>query len=211
MKKHLLLIGAPGAGKGSVSKELKGYTQLSTGDMLRAEAKKDTEFGHKIDNLISNGKFASDEDMFKVLQANLPEDQVLIFDGYPRNKTQIEYFEKLFFSAQNDVAVIYFNADLDIVRDRLVNRLTCESCSEIHNLKSNPPNTEGNCNKCGGSLAKRSDDTVDKAETRLDIFIKNTLPIVDHFNKYPNFLEVDANQELSKTVEIVKKWLENIN
>lgn len=207
MSKHLVFIGAPGAGKGTVSKQLEEkYTQLSTGDMLRSEIKKGTELGKKVAELINNGNFVDDVTMFNIIQANLPENQSLIFDGYPRNVSQIEYFEKLVINKE-DITVVYFNVDLELLEDRVVNRLTCVSCGEIHNTKTNKPTNKGTCNKCGGELNKRKDDNSIAFVKRLDIFRNDTLPIVAHFKTYPDYHEVDASGTPEEVLELVKKVL----
>ena len=207
MKTHLVLIGAPGAGKGTVAKKLKNYTQLSTGDMLRAEtAKENSELGKMVAELIDKGKFVGDELMFDIIKENLPEDEALIFDGYPRNVSQIEYFEKLVPNKEN-VIPIYFKVDLDILEDRIVNRSTCVDCGEIHNLKSNKPNKDGNCNKCDGELIKRKDDNSEALKARLDTFVKDTLPIVDHFKTYDSYAEIDAEGTPEEVLKRVKEVL----
>ena len=208
--KHLVLIGAPGAGKGTVAKQLDEYTQLSTGDMLRAEKAKGSELGKMVAELIDNGKFVGDELMFDILKENLPEDKALIFDGYPRNVSQIEYFEKLV-PNEEDIIPIYFNIDLEILEDRIVNRSTCVDCGEIHNLKSNKPTADGKCNKCGGELNKRADDNAEALKKRLDTFVKDTFPMVDHFKKYKNYAEVTAEGTPEEVLARVRDVIDSMN
>jgi adenylate kinase len=204
--KHLVLIGAPGAGKGTVAKELTEYTQLSTGDMLRAEKSKGTPLGDKVASLIDSGKFVDDETMFSIIQENIPKEESLIFDGYPRNISQIAYFEKLV-RDKKDVTVIYFKVEFSVLEDRIVNRRTCSVCGEIHNTKTNPPNSKGNCNKCDGKLSLREDDNVDALVERLETFKRETLPIVDHFKDYPSFFEIEASRSPEEVLLDVKKVL----
>lgn len=199
---HLVLIGAPGAGKGTVAKELKDFVQLSTGDMLRIEAKKDTPFGTKVADLINNGKFVDNETMFSVIKENLPQGKQLIFDGYPRNVAQIEYFEKLV-PNKNNIVVIYFNISPCLLKNRIVNRKTCSVCGEIHNNTTNLPNN-GSCNKCGGELNQRKDDNETALLQRIETFEKETLPMLDTFKKYRNYFEVDASQSVDSVIKNVK-------
>lgn len=205
--KHLLLIGPPAAGKGTFAGACKEYTQISTGDLLRAEKKSGSELGDKIAKLIDEGKFVDDETMFDILKNNLPKNESLIFDGYPRNKTQISFFEDLI-DNKDDITVIHFDVDLSILEDRVVNRLTCKDCGKIHNLKSIKPKEDGSCSSCGGKLDKRKDDNADAFKVRLDTYKNETYPIIDHFKNYKNYIKVDANQEYEKVLSDIKKAME---
>lgn len=205
--KHILLIGAPGAGKGSVAKALNELTQLSTGDMLRTEIAKKTPLGKQVSELIDAGRFVSDDLMFSIIKENIPSNTNLIFDGYPRNMAQIKYFEQLI-SNKNDILVIYFNIDLNLLEDRIVHRSTCSLCGEIHHTKNNPPKN-GKCNKCGGELSNRKDDNKEALKKRLDIFKNETFPIVNYFKKYKNYFEVDASQNLEDVVSLIKELWKN--
>jgi adenylate kinase len=202
---HLVFIGAPGAGKGTVAKQLPEYLQLSTGDMLRAEVGSGSELGNEIKACIDNGHFVSDEMMFSILKSNLPKDADLIFDGYPRNTAQIKFFEELV-PNNEDVKVIFFNVDLDLLTDRIVNRSTCGKCGEIHHTKTNPA-VDDKCNKCGGEITVRKDDNVDALVARLETFKNDTLPIVDHFKNYPSFKEINASKSPEEVLKEVKEFL----
>jgi len=202
--KHLLLIGAPGAGKGTLAKQLTEYVQISTGDILRAEKSKGTELGNKIAKLIDEGKFVDNDTMLELLKTNLPENKQLIFDGYPRNVEQIKYFEQLV--NIEDVIIIHFDVDLNIIEDRIVNRSTCKDCGEIHNTLSNPPK-KGACNKCGGELSTRKDDNAEALVTRLEDYKVKTLPVMEYYKNSPNFHSVDGSRSPEEVLVEVNEIL----
>lgn len=204
---HLLFIGPPGAGKGTIAKKLDQYIQVSTGDLLRAEQKKNSELGKYISDLINNGNFVDDETMFKILKLNLPKNQALIFDGYPRNKEQIKYFEKLIndIDPKAKIKVIHFEISLEKLEERLVNRRTCSSCGEIYNLKNKIPKKYGICNLCNGSLQQRRDDNKETVSHRLKTYQKLTEPILNYYRN-KDYIRLDANQ----SIEFVEKDLKEI-
>lgn len=206
--KHLLLIGPPGAGKGTLAKELNNYTQVSTGDILRAEKASGSELGQYIQSLIDNGKFVDDETMLKLLKKNLPEKTQLIFDGYPRNLTQIPYFEKLIKEVDSDyhLDIIFFDMDLNKLEDRIINRVSCSNkdCGEIYNLKNKAPKKEDTCDKCGNELDKRNDDNAEAFKERLEVYKSNTAPVAEHYKSHKNFHKINADQIPQKVLEEVK-------
>lgn len=206
--KHLLLIGPPGAGKGTLAKELNNYTQVSTGDILRAEKASGSELGQYIQNLIDNGKFVDDETMLKLLKKNLPENTQLIFDGYPRNLTQIPYFEKLIKEVDPNyhLDIVFFDMDLNKLEDRIVNRVSCSNkdCGEIYNLKNKAPKKEDTCDKCGSELDKRNDDNAEAFKERLEVYKNNTAPVAEHYKNHKKFHKINADQTPQKVLEEVK-------
>ena len=206
---HLVLVGPPGAGKGTLAKQLTDFTQVSTGDLLRAEIKSGSKLGKYVKDLIDNGNFVDDDTMLDILKNNLPKKQSLIFDGYPRNITQIPYFEKLVKEIDNDavVEVVYFDINLKNLEDRIINRVSCSKCGEIYHLKNKPTKKENTCDICGGSTAKRADDTPKIVKQRLKIYEETTAPIMDHFKKNYKVHTLDANKSAE---EVVKELKENL-
>src|SRR5690606_4206001 len=162
MKPQLIFLGAPGSGKGTqaarVVKEL-GYQHLSTGDLLRNEIKSGSELGQRVTAIMEAGKLVDDATMMDLLRANCDlSGKQYIFDGYPRNADQANVLDENFLKTAPSKA-IYFDIDLNILAERLINRRTCADCGEIYNLKSKPPKTDGVCDKCGGhNLQQRKDD-----------------------------------------------------
>lgn len=182
--KCIILIAAPAAGKGTIAKYIEdkyGYKHISTGDLLRSEASKDTEFGKEIKSLIDEGKFVSDEVMMKVFEETFKnmKDNVIL-DGMPRTLNQGKLFEELA-NNNDDVIidkVIYIDIDKNIAIDRIINRASCENCGSVFN--KNLLDTD-KCTKCGGNLVSRNDDNLDTYLKRYDTFIKETKPLVDFY------------------------------
>ena len=196
--KHLVFIGPPVSGKGTLAKKLSNYTQISTGDLLRDEIKKNPDLGKRIDSLISEGKFLDDETMLDILKENVPKNKPLIFDGYPRNVNQIAYFESLVkeIDPNSDVTVVFFNIDLSKLEERIVNRLSCSGCGEIFNLKNKAPKKEDVCDLCGSELVKRKDDNEKAVKKRLNTYQAETFPVLKALkDKSYNIIELDANQD----------------
>ena len=175
--KCIILIAAPAAGKGTIAKYIEdkyGYKHISTGDLLRSEASKDTEFGKEIKSLIDEGKFVSDEVMMKVFEETFKnmKDNVIL-DGMPRTLNQGKLFEELA-NNNDDVIidkVIYIDIDKNIAIDRIINRASCENCGSVFN--KNLLDTD-KCTKCGGNLVSRNDDNLDTYLKRYDTFITET-------------------------------------
>ena len=182
--KCIILIAAPAAGKGTIAKYIEdkyGYKHISTGDLLRSEASKDTELGKEIKSLIDEGKFVSDEVMMKVFEETFKnmKDNVIL-DGMPRTLNQGKLFEELA-NNNDDVIidkVIYIDIDKNIAIDRIINRASCENCGSVFN--KNLLDTD-KCTKCGGNLVSRNDDNLDTYLKRYDTFIKETRPLVDFY------------------------------
>jgi len=182
--KCIILIAAPAAGKGTIAKYIEdkyGYKHISTGDLLRSEASKDTELGKEIKSIIDEGKFVSDEVMMKVFEETFKnmKDNVIL-DGMPRTLNQGKLFEELA-NNNDDVIidkVIYIDIDKNIAIDRIINRASCENCGSVFN--KNLLDTD-KCTKCGGNLVSRNDDNLDTYLKRYDTFIKETKPLVDFY------------------------------
>ena len=190
--KNLLLVGAPGSGKGTQSQRLKelGYTHLSMGDLLRDEVASGSELGQEINSLISQGNFVTDELALKLFKKTVQAGKPYIFDGFPRTAPQAQAFVQAF----SDIKVIYFDLALETLKDRLVFRRTCPKCGAIYNLKLNPPEVKDTC-ECGHvGLSHRNDDKEEFVETRWNTFMEKTMPVLNVLDS-ANFqrLNIDAN------------------
>lgn len=210
MKPHLIILGAPGSGKGTQAAGLvkAGYCHVSTGDLLRAEIAKDSELGRRVSGILSRGELVGDSVVLELLKANCDtRSKGYIFDGFPRNVAQAEMLDRELLAGSSWIAV-YFKIDLDVLLERIVNRRTCSNCSEIYNLVSKRPVKEGTCDRCGasGSLVQRKDDTKEVLKKRLDVF-SNEIESLIKFYKSKNYVEVDASREPE---EIYKALMEAI-
>lgn len=209
MKPHLIILGAPGSGKGTQAAKLveKGYKHISTGDLLRAEIAKGSELGQKVSGIISRGDLVDDSTVMALLKANCDVDRVsYIFDGFPRNFAQAEMLEAELLQGRKTLAV-YFKIDLGILTDRVVNRRTCGNCGEIYNLTSKPPRVANVCDKCGAkdSLKQRKDDTEEVVSNRLKIFADTVEPMLKFYQSKGALVELDASlRESAVTSELDK-------
>lgn len=198
MKPHLIILGAPGSGKGTQAAKLveKGYRHVSTGDLLRSEIAKGSELGQKVSGVLSRGDLVDDNTVMALLKANCELDNTsYIFDGFPRNLAQAEMLQRELLQDRKTLA-LYFKIDLSILTNRIVNRRTCGSCGEIYNLTTKPPKVANVCDKCGSadSLKQRKDDTAEVVSNRMQIFKDTVDPLLTYYRAKGILVEVEASQ-----------------
>lgn len=195
----LILLGAPGAGKGTVAKlltKMDGSVQISTGDILRAAVAAGTELGKKAEAAMKAGDLVSDDLIMGIMGERLKEDDCkngYLLDGFPRTIPQAEALKVLLADMGEKLdAVVNIDVPRDVILDRLTTRRTCEACGEIYNVKSNPPKEEGKCDKCGGAVVQRDDETEEAISNRLDVYNKMTAPLAGFYEKEGSLLTVEA-------------------
>jgi len=201
---NIILFGPPGAGKGTQAQFIvkkHNYFQLSTGNLLREEVKLKTSLGAEIEQLISNGEFASDETVNKLLRqsiTNLKFRDRIIFDGYPRNVEQAKNLELILSEFDQTIGhIIFLNVSKDIIEKRIMGRMTCDKCNMTLNEFFNKEQIE--LHPCGKSfLKKRKDDNFDIVVARYDTYMKTTKPILDFYSKNLNFTEIDGAAEIDQ-------------
>ena len=201
---NLILFGPPGAGKGTQAQFIVkkyNYFQLSTGDLLRDEIKNKTPLGDKIDTIISKGDFVSDEIVNTLLQKsiiNLKFRDRIIFDGYPRNILQVENLNKILLGFKQKIEVIIFlNVSRDIIKKRIIGRMTCEKCNMVLNEFFNSKEIE--LHPCGKNfLTKRKDDNLDTIISRYDIYMEKTKPVLDYYSSKEGFHEIDGTLKIEE-------------
>jgi len=215
--KNLILIAAPGAGKGTLAKELKekyNYTHISTGDLLREAASKGDELGNKIQEILTKGEFVSDDIVLAALKNRLMEadcENGYILDGYPRTVKQAETYDEVVKELNKDLGiVIVLDIDKELLIERITGRRLCRGCDAIYNIY-NPelsPKDEHTCDKCGGELYQRSDDNLESLETRYNTYIEKTQPLIDYYNDKNCLYRVSSNEGSKVTLEQVIELLE---
>ena len=211
---NIILFGPPGAGKGTQAQFIvkkHNYFQLSTGNLLREEVKSKTLLGEKIEKLISNGKFASDEIVNTLLRqsiTNLKFRDRIIFDGYPRNIDQAKNLTLILNEFEQTIGhIIFLNVPKDIIEKRIMGRMTCEKCHMTMNEFFNKEQIE--LHPCGKEfLNKRKDDNFDVVVARYDTYMNETKPVLDYYSKNPNFTEIDGAAEIE---QITNKMNEVLN
>jgi len=197
----LILLGAPGAGKGTVAKlltDVDGSVQISTGDILRGAVQGGTELGKQADAFMKAGDLVPDDLIMGIMEARLQEpdcEQGFLLDGFPRTIPQAEALKGLLdrIGIKLDMAV---NLDVprEVILDRLTTRRTCSNsdCQAIYNVKSNPPKQEGVCDKCGSPVIQRDDETEEAISKRLETYNEKTAPLVSFYEKEGLLTKVNA-------------------
>lgn len=185
---RLLLLGAPGVGKGTQARKLVDalqIPQISTGDMLREAIKKNTPLGLEAKTYMDSGKLVPDDLIIALVEERLkaPDAQKgFILDGFPRTLPQAESLERSLKKMQIKLdAVIDFNVSHDDIVERLSNRLVCKNCGTVYNRVTHPPKKEKICDKCGGEIYQRSDDRREAIEKRLVVYETETAPLRDYY------------------------------
>lgn len=207
----LVLIGCPGAGKGTQAKKLSAYfdiAHISTGDLLRDEIKSGSELGKKVSEIINKGGLVSDDIVSKMLVNRIKADDCkkgYILDGYPRNLTQAEGLSAIV--GQLDKVVCY-DVDDDVIVDRMSGRRSCPECGKMYHLTYNPPKTDGRCDSCGADLIQRKDDNKETVLNRLEVYHKTTAPLIDYYKKQGILLEVNGVGDIDDIFNTVVKALE---
>ena len=201
---NIILFGPPGAGKGTQAQFIvkkHNYFQLSTGNLLREEVKLKTPIGAEIENLISNGKFVSDETVNTLLKqsiTNLKFRDRIIFDGYPRNVDQAKNLELILAEFDQTIGhIIFLNVSKNIIEKRIMGRVTCDKCLMTLNEFFNKEQIE--LHPCGKEfLKKRKDDNLDVVVERYDTYMTATKPVLDFYSKNVNFTEIDGAAEIDQ-------------
>ena len=201
---NIILFGPPGAGKGTQAQFIvnkHNYFQLSTGNLLREEVKLKTQLGSEIEQLISNGKFVSDETVNTLLRksiTNLKFRDRIIFDGYPRNVEQAKNLELILDDFDQTIGhIIFLNVSKDIIEKRIMGRMTCDKCNMTLNEFFNKEQIE--LHPCGKEfLNKRKDDNFNIVLARYETYMKTTKPILDFYSKNENFTEIDGAAEIEQ-------------
>ena len=188
MKKNIILMGPPGAGKGTLAKQLKSALDLvhiSTGDMFRENIKAQTELGKLAQSYIDKGDLVPDAVTIEMLKARLAEkdcEKGFLLDGFPRTIPQAEALEKLSKEINRPIEVVV-NLDCDnqeLIR-RISGRRVCKNCGAPYHVSTMKPKVEGVCDLCGGPLYQRADDNEEALKVRLDHYVKDTKPLLDFY------------------------------
>jgi adenylate kinase len=207
MKRNLVFLGAPGAGKGTLaailSKET-GISHISTGEIFRREIRGETELGKKAKEFVETGKLVPDEIVAAMVGKRLAEEDCrsgFILDGFPRTVPQAELLEEeLTGKTMKLDSVVYFVACEDLLIRRLTARFMCKSCNAVYNRLFSPPKKEGVCDQCGATeFYQREDDKLETAKDRLRIYEEQTAPLIKHYERKGLLARIDAEKEANAT------------
>ncbi|MFB6134558.1 MAG: adenylate kinase [Halanaeroarchaeum sp.] len=189
---RVLLLGAPGAGKGTQSRRLVeefGLEHITTGDALRENKDMDTEYGTPREYMEA-GDLVPDPVVNEIVEAAIQDADGFVLDGYPRNETQVEYLDDI----TTLDAVLYLDVDEAELVDRLTGRRVCEDCGANYHVEFNPPEEPGVCDECGGDLYQRDDDTEETARDRIETYRESTEPVIEYFREQGTLVEIDGEQ-----------------
>jgi adenylate kinase len=212
MSKIFVLIGAPGAGKGTQARLLQerlGIPQISTGDLFREMRQSDTPLAREVQATMAAGKLISDELTLEIVKARTSREDCrgsYVLDGYPRTAVQAEQLEQLAGEQDREILAI----EIDVPRTELLRRLTgrrsCPVCGEIYNIYSKPPKTEGRCDlHTEAILVHREDDNEASVGTRLETYDTVTKPLIDYFTASGRHRKVDGSAEMSEIYDALEK------
>lgn len=196
---RIILLGAPGAGKGTVAKlltKLDGSVQISTGDILRGAVKAGTSLGKEAQGYMDRGDLVPDSLIMGIMEQRLQEPDCkkgFLLDGFPRTISQADSLDALLkkINVKLDL-VASIEVPREVILDRLTTRRTCSnsSCQEIYNIKSNPPAPGDKCKKCGSPTIQRADETVEAIGKRLDVYNEKTAPLIGYYEKKGMLLKI---------------------
>ena len=196
-----ILLGPPGAGKGTISAKLiekYDVPHISTGDIFRKNIKEGTELGKKAQEYMNAGQLVPDELTCDLVTSRLEEPDCAngyLLDGFPRTIYQAEKLDEYLKATDSKLDFVFnFVASRDVLLIRLTGRRVCKNCGASYHVVSIPPLKEGICDKCGGELVQRDDDTLETAKNRLAVYDKETAPLVDYYRNSGIILDLDAER-----------------
>lgn len=213
---RLVLLGAPGSGKGTQAKLLVdtlNIPQISTGDLLRAAVEAQTPLGRQAKTIMDAGQLVPNDLVLGMIRERLSNPDAkkgFILDGFPRNIEQAKELDELLSGLAMPIhKSVLIDVDFDILMQRLTGRLTCEECSEVFNSFTNPPVLDGECNKCGGKLHHRSDDNEDTIGKRLRVYETQTQPVVDYYKNQNKLSTIQGTGEIKDIFSAMQSALKN--
>lgn len=214
MGKIIVLIGAPGAGKGTQARlleERRGIPQISTGDMFREMKNADTPLAREVQEIMASGKLISDDLTYQIVKDRTGRDDcrdTYILDGYPRTAVQAEQLEDLAKSQDKEIVAIEVDVPMEELYQRLTGRRSCPVCGEIYNIYSKPPKTDNVCDlHPEAQLTHRADDYEDKVKVRLATYEELTKPLLDYYERTGRLKKIDGTGELETIYNELEKLI----
>ena len=212
----IVLLGPPGAGKGSVAafiKEKYDLLHISTGDILREEIRKESALATEIKSYIEKGALVPDEVITKMVDQKLTKDlkpsQGFMLDGYPRNQAQAQELDAILKKINTELdCVLNMDASLPVILSRISGRRICKKCGAVYHLTNKPPKVKDICDECSGPLYQRSDDNEETIKNRMAVYNTSTSPILEYYRKQNKLISFDGDK---KTDVIFAEFVKYIN
>ncbi len=214
---RIVLLGAPGSGKGTQAKllaEKYKVPQISTGDLLRAAVAAASPLGRQAKSAMDSGQLVSDDIVLAMIEERLAAPDAkkgFILDGFPRNIQQAESLDATLDKVKQPLqAGILIDVDFDILMQRLTGRRTCESCGQMYNIYTSPSRLDDKCDKCGGNLRHRVDDNEETIGSRLRVYDAQTAPLINYYRKQGKLRTVQGVGEIADIYQAVRKIADDV-
>ncbi len=206
---NLVFLGPPGAGKGTQAKRLSqelGLKHISTGDILREAVKNQTPLGKKAKEYMDRGELVPDDLIIALIEEVMPPEGGVIFDGFPRTIAQAKALDEMLSRKGMKVdKVILFDVPDEVVVERLSGRRVCPSCGAVYHVKFNPPKSDEICDKCGTKLIQREDDKEEVVRNRLEVYRKQTAPLIEYYEDKGILIRLDASKDIEEVYRELKR------
>lgn len=206
----VILLGAPGAGKGTQAHVLETHTGLvhvASGDLFREALRQGTELGMLAKSYMNRGELVPDEVVIRLIIERISQPDCadgVIFDGFPRTKEQAHALERELLEHHRRIDyVLFLRVPDDVLLRRIAGRQICKTCGSIYNIYYFPSARTDVCDDCGGKLYQRSDDMIETARHRLQVYFAQTMPLIEYYREQGNLIEIDGQSEISFVTETV--------
>ena len=213
----IILLGPPGAGKGTQAESIVknyGLAYVSTGDILRKAVKEETPLGCKARENMNQGQLVPDNLVVEIVRERLMEPDCFkgaLLDGFPRTVDQAVFLDQALPDIGTKIdSVLLIEVEEDELIERLTGRRVCSDCGANYHLKFKPPKVRNVCDQCGGDLYQRDDDTLETVKERLDVYKKQTEPLIKFYQEKGLISEVNGNQDINGVYEQIKSILDNL-
>jgi len=218
MAKQIVMLGPPGAGKGTQAKILSeklGIPHVSSGDIFRENMREQTELGVNAAQYINRGELVPDDVTIAIIRERISRpdcDQGVVLDGFPRTAPQAEALDEMLSDLNKGQvnAVPYIDVPSEVLIDRLTGRRTCRAEGHIFHIMFNPPKEEEKCDLDGSELYQREDDTVETVSNRISVYKKQTQPLIDYYQQRGVLLEINGNQAIEAVLDEIMTALSGV-
>jgi len=214
---RIVLLGGPGVGKGTQAQRLStefNLAHIATGDILRQSIKDGTELGIMAKSYMDKGLLVPDEVVIGIIEDRLAQPDIksgFILDGFPRTVPQAEALDKLTAEMSLSIdTVVNIKAAADVIVQRLSGRRTCRECQTVYHILYSPTKKEGVCDNCGGQLYQRDDDKEETIRKRLDVYEKQTFPLLDYYQKSGKLMEVPGEPPIDEVYDSIIQRLKKV-